>query len=159
MKPLDLVGHIFGKLTIINRADNNKYGHSFFYCLCECGKTKRIASRSLVSGKTISCGCHGRNVVKTASKTHGQSKTKIYLVWKEMRARCNRRSHRRYNDYGGRGITVCKRWDSSFEDFAKDMGKRPKGHTIERINNDSGYTPSNCKWATYAEQNKNKRNV
>jgi hypothetical protein len=89
---------------------------------------------------------------------HGMSGTKTYHTWQDMRYRCGRKAHRDYKYYGGRNITVCKRWNSSFANFFMDMGEKPDGLTIERINNDKGYTPDNCKSATRAEQSQNKRN-
>jgi len=87
---------------------------------------------------------------------HGMAGTRIYNIWADMVARCNRKTHMRYSDYGGRGITVCERW-LIFDNFFADMGERPRGHSLDRRDNDAGYSPENCRWATFKEQRANRR--
>jgi hypothetical protein len=90
--------------------------------------------------------------------THGKSHTRTYGAWQSMKSRCLNPNHKRFNDWGGRGIKICKRWQDSFENFLEDMGEKPtKDHSLERINNDKGYSPDNCKWATKLEQSQNRR--
>ncbi len=101
---------------------------------------------------------HGSpDVLIIPQEYHGMVETPEYNIWTHMKGRCNNPKDARYADYGGRGIKVCRRWANSFAAFYNDMGKRPEGLTLERINNDKGYSPKNCKWATYQEQNENKR--
>lgn len=90
-------------------------------------------------------------------RTHGLAKHPLYLTWAEMIARCERKSHKRFADYGGRGIKVCPQWRANFAAFLADMGERPQGMTLDRENNDGDYEPGNCRWVSYAEQNLNKR--
>lgn len=156
----NLVGKKFGKLTAVKKA--RKVG-SRWMCRCECGTTKEIVAYRLLSGNDKSCGCVKRTVLGDATRTHGRANSRItgyadrtYGIWQAIRARCTNPSHNHWKDYGGRGIKVCKRWNS-FEKFIQDMGDAPTGLTIERLNVNGNYTPSNCVWATYAQQAKNKR--
>lgn len=122
-------------------------------CLCECGKKCLKLYGDVRYKKTLSCGC-----LKAEQETHGKCLESEYYVWRGMKARCNNKSHHAYKNYGGRGITVCDRWLDSFENFYDDMGPRPsKEYSIERINNEGNYEPSNTKWATIEEQANNKR--
>lgn len=91
--------------------------------------------------------------------THGMYGTPTYRSWRAMLARCSDSKHRQFKDYGGRGIQVCEAWRGSFETFFADMGERPDGRTLDRINNDDNYEPGNCRWATRTEQNRNKRST
>lgn len=131
----------------------NKYETSAMF-RCECGVEKRVSVHAVKSGKTKSCGC----LRITKAKTHGMSKIPEYAIWVAMKARCYNESSKDYKDYGGRGITVCDRWISSFTNFIEDMGvRKEKGLTLDRRNNDEGYSPENCKWVTASEQACNKR--
>lgn len=149
MKRIDLTGRVFGHLTVISFERADPQG-AVWRCSCTCGVLRLVRSSRLRSGKTHSCG-------RCSKVKHGMVNIPEYVVWKGMRQRCNDPNHKNYDDYGGRGIRVCKRWDS-FELFYQDMGPRPSGnYTIDRKNNLGHYTPSNCRWATMKQQNNNRR--
>lgn len=157
----DLTGKRFGRLIVLSRSENDKHGHSRWECKCECGKIRVINSGSLLSIKTKSCGCLRDEKVISRRTTHGHSlKGKIhplFLNWIAMRQRCNNDKNKAYKDYGGRGIKVCERWNE-FENFLEDMGEKPSNlHSIDRIDVNGNYEPSNCRWATTIEQGRNKR--
>lgn len=144
-------GTRFGKLTVIGMAPA-KSQKSMANVLCDCGQMKVIRTGSLLSGNTSSCGCW------TRPGTHGQTRggpTRTYRIWCNMRARCSGQISP--ENYAARGIGVCDRW-LSFENFLADMGEAPEGHSLERRDNDGNYEPGNCKWATLAEQARNRRN-
>jgi len=152
MKKIDLTGQKFGRLTVLSEVERNTGRHVMWICECECG-TRTVASGDhLKSGNTKSCGC----LMKGINCTHGMVGTPTYETWKSMRSRCNCLKSKSYKDYGARGIAVCRRWDK-FKNFYADMGKRPEGLTIERIANNKGYSPDNCKWISRKENNRNKR--
>lgn len=125
-------------------------------CLRDCGKTTESLLSSIRAGRTQSCGCLKRECDIAKCLTHGLTGTPEYEAWINMRQRCTNPKRPEFRNYGARGISVCERWES-FENFLDDMGTRPMGLSIERINNDGNYEPSNCKWATKVEQCRNMR--
>lgn len=154
-KTIDLTGRIFGKLKVLRfvyREDNESY----WECLCECGKRNVVRKGNLVQGHSTSCGCYGRARAIEATKTHGMTNSRTYKSWDQMRQRCHNSKHHAFHNYGGRGIGICKEWDD-FLVFLRDMGERPEGRSLDRVDNLRGYSPDNCKWSTSKEQNSNTR--
>lgn len=154
MKSLDLTGSRYVRLVVLSR-DEKKGKETRWNCICDCGTSKSISTSSLRTGKVSSCGCIRSEMHTKRLKTHGMSYTPTYRSWAAMRDRCSRKEHSHYASYGGRGIAVCERWQESFQEFLADMGERPHGTTLDRIDNDRGYSKDNCQWSTRSVQNKN----
>lgn len=153
----DLSGRRFGYWMVISFARRNKTGMHYWLCRCDCGTEREVLSAQLRTGGSKSCGCLQKFRLAPKSKKHGMWKHPAYRVWIEMRNRCQNSSNAGYHLYGGRGITVCERWED-FALFWEDMGPTwQRGLSLERIDNDGDYGPHNCRWATPFEQNRNMR--
>lgn len=162
MKKLDLAGKRFGRLVAISAAPANKFNHSTWLCECDCGNRTVTETQKLRSGHSQSCGCAFRETIGKTQLRHGQcvnGTTPTYQAWSTAIDRCENPKNRKYADYGGRGIKMCTKWRKDFAAFRKDMGDRPSGRTLDRINNDGNYEPGNCRWATPSEQKMNRRNT
>jgi hypothetical protein len=155
---IDLAGQMFGRLLVLAKSSSRKTPNGsikpYWKCLCSCGTEIEVRAESLRNGYSQSRGCLAKEMSSAKHSTHGQSASPTYNTWRAMIERCNRKGNSRYKHYGERGITVCKEW-LKYENFLRDMGIRPEGLSIERINNNLGYNKENCKWATTQEQSKN----
>lgn len=152
---IDMVGLVFERLTVLEEIkERNKHGHIMYMCICTCGNYVKVLGASLRSSSSKSCGCLQREV----ALKHGKFGSKVYMAWQQMKDRCFNPKNKRYRDYGGRGITVCSEW-LKFENFYSDMGDKPEGLSLDRINNNGNYNKENCKWSTPKEQANNRRSV
>lgn len=150
----DITDEKFGLLTALKPVSRDKHNNVLWLCRCDCGNETVTRGAGLFWGDTLSCGCTVR------CRTHGYAshvhRSVEYRAWVDMRRRCENPDYSKFKNWGGRGIKVCVRW-SKFENFLADMGLRPDGHSLERIDNDGDYEPLNCKWAPWSEQLRNRR--
>lgn len=148
----DWINRKFGRMTVVAVVRTGKELH--FECVCACGAKKLCRKGHIIHGRIKSCGCYRRDI----TMKHGMFRSSEYQSWQAMKERCHNPNSTSFHKYGGRGISVCKRWQNSFENFFKDMGPKPSSlHSINRKNNDGDYTPGNCEWADLITQANNTR--
>lgn len=160
----DLTGFVFGWLTVIEAGKKRSPNRAMYWlCKCKCGTEKEISAQSLIRGSVVSCGCYNKEINSKRAK-HGHNrrhskKSPTYITWTKMNDRCNSTQCREYKWYGGRGVTICDRW-KSYVNFLSDMGERPEGCSLDRIDVNGNYEPSNCRWVDQKTQaNNTRRNV
>lgn len=153
----DLTTCRFGRLTVVNKTDRRDTRRGVVWaCVCDCGTPREVFATNLIAGKTLSCGCLNKDRKEKHGAAHHGSITPEYKIWSSMIQRCTKATNPGFKLYGARGISVCERW-KDFRNFWSDLGPRPTGMSIERIDNSKGYGPDNCKWATNHEQTRNTR--
>jgi len=159
MQKINEIGNRHGRLLVIREARPSSKGQSRWLCICDCGNEKEVLGTNLRNSLVVSCGCFRKETTGTLRRSHGLSRTLTYRSWRMMWRRCTDPNQRWYELYGGRGITVCERW-KDVSNFVEDMGYRPSiKHTLDRKDNNLGYYPGNCRWATPKEQSSNRRNT
>ena len=157
----DISGQKFGRLTVLYRLHNYHDKHnSHWLCVCECGNLAEVSLPNLRSGTTKSCGCLNVEKCKVTHTKHGKCNSRLNKIYSDIKRRCNNTNRKAYDDYGGRGIVVCNEWRNDFMSFYD--WSMANGYddtlTIDRIDNDKGYSPDNCRWVNMKQQNRNKRN-
>jgi hypothetical protein len=159
MRKVEMIGQKFHRLTCLQESKSDRHG-MYYVFQCDCGNTLEKLGATVRVGRIKSCGCgRGDEIAKSNKRraTHAMTNTPTYNSWKGMRDRCKNPNIPDYENYGAKGVTVCEKWDNSFEAFLADMGERPDGMTLDRINPFGNYEPDNCRWADYHTQRINRR--
>ena len=151
----EIIGRKNGKLTIESFSHKNEHGRRIWNCRCECGNSIPLPHAHFV--KQVTCGCFDKDRPTERWKKHGMTHTSEWSIWHGIRKRCLCPTDQAYPRYGGRGVGLCKEWTESFEAFYRDMGPRPAGKTVDRIDNNKGYSKENCRWVDWKTQSRNKR--
>lgn len=163
---MNLIGRTFGRLLVLSESAPRRTPVTvirMFCCRCECGNHRIVQGRDLTSGKTRSCTCLSREITSAVRRVHGHSNglgprkpTRTYTSWQSMKERCYNPDATSWRWYGAKGVRICDRWRFSFENFLADLGERPEGMSLDRIDNEHGYEPGNCRWATPLQQTRNR---
>lgn len=159
---INLKGQRFGRWVVLFRASDRRRGYPEWHCRCDCGNEKAVRANILRSGASRSCGCLNidvhRQVCIDRNTTHGRANTPLYNTWVNMIQRCHNPAYHKFRHYGSRGITVCQRWRDDFKLFHADMGDKPVDATLDRIDTNGNYEPSNCRWTSQKVQQNNRTN-
>ncbi len=153
MKKIQMINIKYGRLTVIS--EKGQYAE----CKCDCGNMIIALRSNIRKGNTNSCGCYSRELARNRFIKHNDCRSPEHRAWESMKRRCYNKNYHLYHRYGGRGIAVCNEWLNDYAQFLKDMGRKPNGtirYSLDRIDNNKGYFPDNCKWSTDSEQNKNR---
>ncbi len=151
-----MIGKKFGRWFVLSQSESGKGGRRRYKCQCDCGTVRIVSKSNLKCGESKSCGCYRDDTAAMRNKTHDKSGTIEYSTWQGIKTRCLNENSKDYKRYGGRGITICEEWENSFETFYSDMGNKPNGMQIDRINNDGNYESKNCRWVTPKENSCNR---